>query len=152
MSERPVGKTKHGELTIDQLAEVQPGMARLMDELADRFWYMYYSAKGGNWKLAAHNLSESKSLFRIAATVRPKYSADLLLFTKKYFDPIMEAIGKQNWEQFDIAFKRSVEASDAYHDKYGFNYIRFTLPSKAPEHLDLSPPEKLRKSKSLEIE
>lgn len=148
MSEKPVAKTKHGELSMNQLADVQPGMARLMDELADRFWYMYYSAKGGNWKLASHNLNEVKSLFRIALTVRPKYATDLGAFSKKYFDQISEAIGKQDWEKFVKAFDESVVASDEYHDKYGFDYIRFTLPSKAPEHLDLSPPNKLKGSRS----
>ena len=31
--EKLVAKTKHGELTLDQLAEVQPGMARVMKEI-----------------------------------------------------------------------------------------------------------------------
>src|SRR3972149_3063752 len=44
--------TKHGAITLEQLAEMQPGMARLMDEYAQRFWTMYYAAKGGNWALA----------------------------------------------------------------------------------------------------
>lgn len=148
MSEKPIGKTKHGELSIDQLADVQPGMARLMDELSDRFWYMYYSAKGGNWKLASHNMNEVKSLFRIASIVRPKYATDLGAFSAKYLDPILEAIGRQDWEGFENAFHESVTASDEYHDKYGFDYIRFTLPTKAPEHLDLRAPDRIRKSKS----
>jgi len=33
MSEKLVGRTKHGELTLDQLASIQPGMARLMEEV-----------------------------------------------------------------------------------------------------------------------
>jgi len=41
-------KTKHGEITIDQLAEIQPGMALIMQEVAHRYYYTYYAAKGGN--------------------------------------------------------------------------------------------------------
>src|SRR2546430_6336145 len=37
--------TKHGTLTVDELAAMQPGMARLMDELSRRYWVLYYAAK-----------------------------------------------------------------------------------------------------------
>lgn len=149
MIEKIVAKTKHGEITIDQLAEVQPGMARLMDELGKRLWYLYYSAKGGNWKLAAHNVGEARALFRIASIVRPKYASDLDEFNKLLFEGLSQTIVRQNWDEFEVAFKETVEASDAYHDKYGFNYIRFVLPSIPPPYLDLGPPEKLRKAKNL---
>ena len=43
-----VGKTKHGEITIDELAQLQPGLGKLMDDMSTRFTYMYHSAKGGN--------------------------------------------------------------------------------------------------------
>ena len=49
----PVGRTKHGELTLDQIAELQPGLGTLMRDISDRYWIAYYAAKGGNWKLAA---------------------------------------------------------------------------------------------------
>ena len=146
---RIVGKTRHGELTIDQLGEMQPGMARLMDELWKRFWYMYYAAKGGNWKLAAHNLSQARSLFKTCATVRPKYAEDIEMYSKLYLEPLAQAISAKKWAEFEIAFQKSVEGSDVYHDKTGHDYIRFVLPSKPPEHLDLRPPEELRKASQI---
>src|SRR5207302_1242773 len=42
--------TKHGTLTVDEIAAMQPGMARLMDELSRRYWVLYYAAKAGNWE------------------------------------------------------------------------------------------------------
>ena len=45
----PIAHTKHGDLALDQIAEMMPGMARLMVEISDRYWIMYYAAKGGNW-------------------------------------------------------------------------------------------------------
>ena len=34
--EKPiVGRTKHGELTLDQIAELQPGLGTLMREVSD---------------------------------------------------------------------------------------------------------------------
>jgi hypothetical protein len=148
MSEKIVGKTKHGDISIDQLAEMQPGMARLMDEISYRFWYLYYAAKGGNWKLAAHELNEVKALFKIASTVRPKYRTDVEAFENGFLTPLVNFIARVDWKGFETAFNKAIEASDEYHDKYGYNYIRFTLPTHPPEHLDLRPIDKLRKSKT----
>jgi hypothetical protein len=64
MSEKLVGRTKHGELTLDQLASIQPGMARVMEEVAHRYSLMYYACKGGNWELGHHELKELRGLFR----------------------------------------------------------------------------------------
>ncbi|MCZ7626382.1 MAG: hypothetical protein M5R38_11860 [Candidatus Methylomirabilis sp.] len=49
-----VGRTKHGELTLDQIAELQPGLGQLMPLMSERYWICYYAAKGGNWALAAY--------------------------------------------------------------------------------------------------
>ena len=35
--------TTHGTLTVDEIAAMQPGMARLMDELSRRYWVLYYA-------------------------------------------------------------------------------------------------------------
>ena len=32
-----VGHTKHGDLTLDQLAELQPGLGTLMRDISDRW-------------------------------------------------------------------------------------------------------------------
>jgi len=42
------------DLTLDELARMQPGMDRLMAEVGPRVHRMYYAAKAGNWPLAAY--------------------------------------------------------------------------------------------------
>src|SRR3970040_2297190 len=64
-------QTKYGPMTLEQLAEMQPGMARLMVEYAERFWTMYYAAKAGNWALAKYTHSEMMKLGKIVPVVRP---------------------------------------------------------------------------------
>ncbi len=130
-------KTRHGELTIDQLAEIQPGMARLMDELSDRVWYLYYAAEGGNWELARHELNETRSLLKVMATVRPKYAQDLATFVRENLDPMQGSIESQDWDDFENKFAAAMKAGDDYHDKYGYYYIKFVLPANRPEHLKL---------------
>ncbi len=143
----PEGKirTRHGEISLEDLAEVQPGMARLMDELARRVQYTYYAAKGGNWDLARHELKQAIGINNIAGKLRPKYDEDLKEFNTRFFAPVGEAIEKKDWKRFEALFSEAVGASDTYHEKYGYGYIRYLLPRTPPEHLELGPVDKTRK-------
>ena len=97
--------TKHGELSVDEIAEMQPGGARLMDELAHRYWVLYYAAKGGNWDLARYMERESEKLLAILGTARPKYAADLDVFVKENLGPLDAAIRARDWPAFEAAYR-----------------------------------------------
>ena len=139
--EKIVIKTKHGELSLEQLAEAQHGMAHLMKEVGERYHVLYYAAKALNWKLAQYQLNQVIALFRIGATLRPKFSEDLNGFIKTYFQPMSEAIRAQDWRIFEGAFKKGIQGSDQFHEKYGYGYIKFVLPKNPPEMYDLTPRE-----------
>ncbi len=132
-------RTKHGELTVDELAEMQPGMARLMDELARRFWVLHYAAKGGNWALAAYMEQESEKLLKTMAVARPKYREDLEVFSREWFGPIAGAVEDRDLAAFDVAYGAAIRASDDYHAKYNKGFIRFRVPERPPEWFDLAP-------------
>jgi hypothetical protein len=136
--EKVVIKTKHGELTLEQLAEVQPGMARLMKEIGERYHVLYYAAKGGNWMLAQHELNQVVSLQKTGATLRPKFAEDLNSFIRNYLNPISEAIRARDWKGFEEAYKKGIEGSNQFHEKYGYGYIRYVLPKNPPEFYDLT--------------
>jgi len=136
--EKIMVKTKHGELSLDQLAEVQPGMARLMKEIGERYHILYYAAKGGNWMLAAHQLSQVINLQKVAATLRPRFAEDLTNFIKQYLNPIMDAIRAKDWNRFEEAYKKGIDGSNQYHEKYGYGHIRYVLPKNPPEFYDLT--------------
>lgn len=135
-------KTPQGEISLDQLASIQPGMAALMKEAGERYTQTYYAAKGGNWKLAAHHLNSLRGAFRTAKVTRPKYGEDLAAFDVEYLTPIFKAIHDQDWGEFESAFRKGEVGSDIYHDKRGFPHIRYLLPKDPPANLYLGPPEK----------
>jgi hypothetical protein len=139
MSEKIVGRTKHGELTLDQLASIQPGMARLMDEAGRRYSIMYFACKGGNWELGHHELKQLRGIFRIAVTTRPKYTTELETFDREYLTPIEMAIAQRDLDAFTVAVQRGVEASDDAHCRLGYPFVRYRLPKQAPDYLDLGP-------------
>jgi hypothetical protein len=145
MSGEVKAKTRHGEISLDQLAEIQPGMSKLMKEISERYYYSYYAAKGGNWKLAAHQMSQLRGGFRTIKITRPKYSQDLDEFDSKFVTPILKAIMARDWKLAEEAFMAGVRGSDEYHEKYGYGYIRFVIPKKPPEDLHMGPPEDLKR-------
>lgn len=140
-------KTPREGMTIDQLAAIQPGMAAVMKEVGDRYTNAYYAAKGGNWKMAVHQLNQVRAAFRTARTTRPKYAKDLAVFDEEYLQPVFKAIHDQDWERFELAFRKGVEGSDAYHDRLGFPYIRYVLPKDPPSNLYLGPPDKFTRER-----
>ncbi len=138
-------KTPHGEMTIDQLAEIQPGMAAIMKEVGERYTQTYYAAKGGNWKLAAYHLNQLRAQFRTGRVTRPKFADDLSAYDKEYLQPIFKAIHDQDWGEFEAAFKKGEAGSDIYHDKRGYPHIRYVLSKEAPSNLYLGPPEQFKR-------
>jgi hypothetical protein len=131
--------TKHGSLTVDDIAAMQPGMARLMDELSRRYWVLYYAARAGNWELALYMEKESEKILKTAAMARPKYRDDIALFTQDRLGPIVKSIEARDWKAFEAAYRDGISDSNVYHDKYNKRFIRFRLPDHPPEWFDLAP-------------
>src|SRR5437773_3249807 len=102
--------TKHGTLTVDELAAMQPGMARLMDELSRRYWVLYYAAKAGNWELAGYMERESEKILRTAAVARPKYREDIGAFVRDRLGPVGPAVEAKDWLALEVAYHRWSEA------------------------------------------
>ena len=137
--DRVRASTKHGTLTVDEIAAMQPGMARLMEEVSRRYWVLYYAAKAGNWDLARYMEKEAEKILKTASVVRPKYREDIAAFLRDRLGPIVTAIDRKDWTGFDAAYRRGIEDSNMYHDKYNKRFIRFRLPDHPPEWFDLAP-------------
>jgi hypothetical protein len=133
----PVGRSKHGELTLDQLCELQPGMARFMMEVSDRFSIMYYAAKAGAWQMARHQYSEMKKALQMAGMTRPKYAEPLAGFTAEKLKPVEDAIRANDWSAFDEKFREAADAANEMHGEFGYEYIIWQLPDEPPKHLKL---------------
>lgn len=131
--------TKHGAITLEQLAEMQPGMARLMAEYSERFWILYYAAKAGNWPLAKYEHSEMMKLGQIVPVVRPKYAEGMAEFEAAHMEPLLAAITASDWPAFEAAYRRAIDGSDRMHDKFAKPFIRFRLPPEAPPWIEFDP-------------
>lgn len=127
------------QLGIEDLAAIQPGLARIMPEIGARTWKLYYAAKAGNWALARFQLKEVKKLMELGAITRPKYEENLGKFLEEHVKPMMGALEAQNFSEFEEQFRRAIEQANAYHELYDKPFIRWRLPDGPPPDLDLTP-------------
>ena len=134
-----VGHTRHTDLTLDQIAEMQPGLGGIMPQVSERYWILYYAAKRGNWALAAHQLSELRGLMRLGAVTRPKYRSHLEAFVNGHVAAIRKTIDARDWPAFERAYRKGIEGSNAHHRDLDHSEIEWVLPSAPPTHLRLTP-------------
>jgi hypothetical protein len=128
------GKSK---ITLDELGSIQPGMARLMAEIAQRIGTCYHAARAENWGMARYMLTEAVKTMQAAMLTRPKYADNMTTFITEQCDAVLGAIEKQDPEAFYTAFDAMADAANAYHELYDKPYIRWRAPATGPEHLDL---------------
>lgn len=139
MSDPIIGRSKHGELTLDQIAEIQPGLGRIMPEVGDAYHYAFYAAKGGNWGLARYYVRKVGSLFKLCATTRPKYAKQLDAFKAAILDPLEAHVAARDLGAFEATFMKGVDEANRAHVATGHPEIVWKLPPDAPKHLDLGP-------------
>jgi len=126
-------------MTLDQLADIQPGLARLMAEVSDAYWYCIYAARGGNFDLARYYVRKTGNLFRVAGVTRPKYVKMLDQFKADILDGLEKAADEKDLATFEALYQKGIEETNRYHVLTGHPEIVWKLPAEAPKHLDLGP-------------
>jgi hypothetical protein len=126
-------------LDIEQLTALQPGLARLMPEIGDRFWKAFYAAQAANWPLAAWQLRELRKLMRLGAVTRPKYTVDLETYISEDVDPLLAAVEAADFPRFERIYREAVDAANELHRRWNKEFIVWRLPAMPPPDLDLTP-------------
>ena len=129
----------HREMSVEDVAVIQPGLGRLMPEVGARTWKLFYAAKAGNWPLAKFQYKEIKGLMELGAFTRPKHEDALNQFIAENWKPLEVAIEKQDFAAFEAAFHKSIESTNAYHELKDKPYIVWKLPDTPPPDLDMKP-------------
>lgn len=137
--EKPTGFNGHAYFTIDDIAAMLPGPARLMNEVGNRWWKVYYAAQAGNWPLAEFEVKEVTELIETCMITRPKYAKWMEPFIKDDLGAVRAAIKKQSWAEFEQVYDQAVKNANDYHKAADKPLIRWKLPSAPPPDLDLAP-------------
>lgn len=130
------GKAK---MTLNEMAQTQPGMARIMPEVSIRIWKLYYAVQAENWPLAKFQLKEGINLLEIGAFVRPKYEENMGKFIEEACQPMKAAMEAKDVAAFNVAFEEMVDQANSYHELYDKPYLRWKLPDTPPPDLDFTP-------------
>ena len=126
------------DLTLDELARMQPGMDRLMAEVGPRVHRMYYAAKAGNWPLAAYFCKSVVKQLQLSVQSRPKYDPEMTTYLRDDYAPVSAAIKAQDLEAFETAYAAMVERANDLHVVFGKPFIVWRTPDAPPDDLDLT--------------
>ena len=137
--EKPSGYNGHAYFTIDDIAAMLPGPARLMPEVGNRWWKVYYAAKEGNWPLAEFETKEVEELIDMSMITRPKYAEWMEPFIKDDLGAVKAAIKKQDWTEFEEAYQQAVKNANDYHKAADKPLLQWKLPEYPPPDMDLTP-------------
>jgi hypothetical protein len=125
------------DLTLTQLAQMQPGMDRLMAEVGPRLHRCYYAAQAGNWPLAAYYSKSAVKQLAMSAVSRPKYEPEMTAYLRDDYAPVTAAIKAQDLAAFETAWTVMVDRANVLHGFFGKPYIGWKTPEQPPDDLDL---------------
>lgn len=126
------------DLTLDELATMQPGMDRLMAEVGPRMHRLYYAASAGNWRLAQYFFNSVIKQLKLSAFSRPKYEAEMAAYIDEDCEPVRLALRDRDSSAFATAYAAMVDRGNHYHEVFGKPYIAWKTPTSPPEDLDLT--------------
>ena len=126
-------------MSIEDMATIQPGLARIMPEVGARTWKLFYAAKEANWPMAKFQYKEIIGLFELGAFMRPKHEAAINQYLAENWKPLEEPIANKDFAAFEQAYTAAIDAANAYHELKEKPYIYWKLPDTPPPDLDLRP-------------
>lgn len=124
-------------MTLNELARLQPGMDRLMAEIAERARRLYYAATAGNWPAAAYFCRTLTKHLKESAFSRPKYAEAMEEFLDVDYAPLRDAVNAKDGAAFVAAWDHLVQRVNHWHGEFGVGYLRYRTPDTPPPDLDL---------------
>ena len=96
-------RTKHTELSLEEVAGLLPGTGEVMASASHCFAMCWHAAEGGNGDLATYFLNRTRNLLRGLAITRPKYSAQIREFETGFLEPLYQALRDGDQDAFRVA-------------------------------------------------
>src|ERR1700710_748780 len=88
------------DVTLEELALMQPGLDRMMAELGQRMHRLYYSGVVGNWPAAAYFYRSTVKQLRLCGWSRPKYADAIERYVVDDCAPVAAAIEEKHRDSF----------------------------------------------------
>lgn len=132
-------RTKHAELTLEEIATSLPGTGEVMRSVGHCFAMTWHACRGGNWDLGTYYQRRWRNLLLGLALTRPKYAARMKAFDRDFAEPLYQASLGHDSALFAELYERATAEANRYHVDTGHAYIRWSKPDQPPDTgLDLS--------------
>ena len=125
--------TRHGDLTLEQIADGLAGTGDVMASVSHCFGTTWHAGRAGKWELAAYYTRRVRGLLRALAVRRPKYAGQLNEFERIGLEPLLRAIVDQDEPEFRNRYAECVVMANRYHVDTGHAYIEWSTPAESPE-------------------
>ena len=127
-------------MTIEDMATIQPGLARIMPEVGARTWKLYYAAKAQNWPMAKFQYKEIQR----PDGARRLHASEARGGAEPVPGRELEAARGADREARTSPPSRrpstsAIDMANAYHELKEKPYIRWKLPDAPPPDMDLTP-------------
>jgi hypothetical protein len=119
------------------LTRLQPGLARLMPEIANRLWRAAHAARAERWRLARWQLNEMGKLFELCTITRPKYADDIAEYLHDEVEPLLAAVAAEDAGAFQAGLAEAIDTANELHRRWDKGFIVWKLPEAPPPDLDL---------------
>jgi hypothetical protein len=124
---------RHGDLTLEQIADGLPGTGEVMAAVSHCFGTAWHAGRAGKWQLAAYYTRRVRGLMQTLAVRRPKYAGNLNEFIRDGLEPLLRAMVDQDESEFRSRYAACVVMANRYHIDTGHAYIEWTPPAASPE-------------------
>jgi len=134
---------------IKLLRELLPGQAHVMVDVGQHFSGLWFAAQNRNWPLASFMLNETLSHLRWGVRVRParklasgqelQLAGILDGLEKGVLDRLKDAVEKQNPDEFQKAYRTTIEGCNSCHRAAEKPYLKVRVPARLGEPLDFKP-------------
>lgn len=125
--------SRHGDLTLEQIADALPGTGEVMAAASHCFGTASHAAQAQKWDLAAYYTRRVRALMRALAVRRPKYASQLDEFVHDGLEPLLRTIAEKDEPEFRVRYATCVEMANRYHVDTGHAYIEWAPPAASPE-------------------
>jgi hypothetical protein len=127
------------EISLEQLAMLQPGVARLMLEVSNRYSRAFHAAKAKNGRLARFQIGEGTKVLRICGIMNPKYEKPIDQFIQEHVNPLRDLVGEGRWDEFDPAWEAMTVEINRWHEEFDHGFLVWHASANPPADLDLTP-------------
>jgi hypothetical protein len=126
-------KTSQGELTLEQLAEIQPGLGTVMQEYGGRFAMVNRAVGAHDWGMALYQLDKAIEIQKVGEITHPDKAVMLSSFEQSYLVPLYGAINAKDTAAFDAAYSQAINGCNGCHQTTGHPYLRVHRTRISPE-------------------